>query len=168
MLHIWIALGTVFATNSSRALSQGRFEPKATRGNHGARVQMTLLSHPSCLHVSTWQSKATRSLQVSQRAIPAGGSGHASCWCVFFHAIELRPVCTTLDCKVSAAHSPCKTSLHDSTVLPTPVIPSPTGGLSAPFPWQRQFPYGTCQSRLAWFLWCSPQHRFRSWNHHAG
>ena len=42
--HVWIALGTVFATNSSRALSQGRFEPKATRGNYGARVQMTSLS----------------------------------------------------------------------------------------------------------------------------
>ena len=44
-LPVWIALGTVFATNSSRALSQGRFEPKATHEDHGVRIQKTSNSH---------------------------------------------------------------------------------------------------------------------------
>ena len=65
-----------------------------------------------------------------------------------------------LDCRVSGVHSPCMPSLHDSIVLPMPATPSLIGDLSIPFPWRHPFPYGTCQSGLAWSLECFPQHRF--------
>ena len=116
--HVWIALGTVFATNSSRALSQGRFEPKATHEDHGVRIQKTSNSHPSYLHVLLWQFGLPGLYK-----FPAG----YSCWwlrpriCSCVHAIELRPVCTTRTSKsgridlVRASASILAVSIHHSS-----------------------------------------------------